>query len=525
MDILQKALQYERAEITIVALHDKKSKKYYNIYSVVELCPVGQLKSEKIGDNKYSYRREKLDEDYTLFIRRVFLNDPLRGVYFFQGKGLREIYDENKTDDVLYDSGDMITEPSGEEGILFNADTADKSPINSVLPDFRGSVRVYTQFCQSERFTTLLSQTSMAKAGLFIKKVLGIALLENMEYWGSVFLCLPNPYIKRISLQLGRDGRFLLIKIRERQGKSIKGGIFEICDERTLGKGFCCRTTINTSRFVMEMPNEPEKLRYRLFTAEGDLISESANYFMKGFSLQMAIEGQKRVFKFNNQIRTVQMRSYEELSYSGNKNDDYIKRLDEEAKKRSLKELEEKRIFIYFPGKKEDQNSPERAKSVIQEIIGKAKKKCIICDPYFSRDDFLNYGIMVSSTNLELHLVTSEMFLIQPLTKDAKQTQGDVLYDVLQQLRNKMKVQCHVLKGRSSSPLHDRFIIADDAAYLLGSSLSEFGSRATTLFKVPDASGLQGTARKWIYHEEPSISLEKWIENERMNTKEECKND
>lgn len=525
MDILQKALQYERAEITIVALHEKKSKKYYNIYSLVELCPVGQLKSERIGDSKYSCRREKLDEYYTLFIRRVFLNDPLRGVYFFQGKGLREICDDNKADDVLCDFGDMITEPSGEEGILFNADTADKSSLQRVLPEFQGSVRVYTQFCQNESFTMLLSQTSMAKAGLFIKEVLGIALLENMEYWGSVFLCLPNLYIKRISIQLGRNGRFLLVQIRERQGKSIKGGVFEICDERTLGKGFCCRTTINTSRFVMEMPNEPEKLRYRLFTEEGDLISESANYFMKGFSLQMAIEGQKRVFKFGNRVKKVQMRSYEEISYSGNKNDDYIKRLDEEAKKRSLKKLEENRIFMYFPGKKEDQSSPERAKSVIQEIIGKAKKKCIICDPYFSREDFLNYGIMVSSTNLELHLVTSEIFLIQTLTRDAAKTQGDVLYDVLQQLKDKMKVQCHVLKGRNSSPLHDRFIITDDNAYLLGSSLSEFGSRATTLFKVPDASGLQGTARKWIYHEEPSIGLEEWIENEQMRTKEECKND
>ena len=132
---------------------------------------------------------------------------------------------------------------------------------------------------------------------------------------------------------------------------------------------------------------------------------------------------------------------------------------------------------------------------------------------------------MVSSTNLELHLVTSEVFLIQSLSKGSKQTQGEALFTVLQQLKDKMKVQCHVLKGRSSSPLHDRFIIVDKDAYLLGSSLSEFGSRATTLFKVPDASALQGTARKWINHEEPSVSLEDWIEKERLNTKEGCQNE
>lgn len=525
MDILEKASQYERVEITIVALHEKRDDKYYNIYSVVELCPAGQLKSERIGDEEHTCLRERLDENYTLFIRRVFFDDPLRGIYFFQGKGLRAIFDDNKSDDVLYDCGGMITEPDGEEGILFDADTADRSPLKRVLPDFNGSVRVFIQFCKNDNFTPLLSQTAMVKAGLFIKEILGIALLENLEYWGSVFLCLPNPYVKRISLQLGREGRFLLVQIRERKGKSINNGIFEICDERSLGMGFCCRTTITENRFVVEMPNEPEKLRYRLFTAEGDLIAETASFFMKSFSLQMAIEAQTRVFKFGNQVKKVKMKSYEEISYNGGGKDDYIERLEEEAKKRSLKELEDKRVFMYFPGRNEEQNSPERAKGIVQEIIGNAKRRCVICDPYFSREDFLDYGIMVSSTNLELHLVTSEVFLIQSLSKGLEQTQGEALFTVLQQLKGKMRVQCHVLKGRSFSPLHDRFIIVDKDAYLLGSSLSEFGSRATTLFKVPDASTLQGVARKWINNEEPSVSLEDWIEKERLSKKEGCQNE
>ena len=67
-----------------------------------------------------------------------------------------------------------------------------------------------------------------------------------------------------------------------------------------------------------------------------------------------------------------------------------------------------------------------------------------------------------------------------------------------------------MLEGRKSSPLHDRFIIVDDSAYLLGSSLSEFGSRATTLFKVPNPEALDKRARKWIYNQTPSISLEDW---------------
>lgn len=60
MDILEKASQYERVEITIVALHEKRADKYYNIYSVVELCPAGQLKSERIGDEEHTCLRGRL---------------------------------------------------------------------------------------------------------------------------------------------------------------------------------------------------------------------------------------------------------------------------------------------------------------------------------------------------------------------------------------------------------------------------------------------------------------------------------
>lgn len=44
MNIRDRIHRYERAEITIVALHEKKTKKNYNIYSLVELCPLAQSK-------------------------------------------------------------------------------------------------------------------------------------------------------------------------------------------------------------------------------------------------------------------------------------------------------------------------------------------------------------------------------------------------------------------------------------------------------------------------------------------------
>ena len=516
MNIKDRISRYERAEITIVALHEKKTKKNYNIYSLVELCPFGQMKTPALGDSEHHAILEKLNKDYSLIIRRAYCTDPFQGVSFFQDKRLRVIYDETtKENDILYDYSEMTPEPDGEEGILFTSDSPDKNPLKPVLPEFSGCVRVYTQLSSNDALQNLLKQEEIFNAGLTIRKVLGISLTAHLEYWGSVFLCLPDPFVRRIDLKLGSGRKFLLVHIKTRNRHNLKGFTFEITDERLFGQGFCCRKVLEENRFIMEMPNEPEKLRYRLYTVDEELIEETASYFMKQLHFTMAIAGQSRIFKLGNTEKRISMQTYNEFTVGDTDKGSYHLRLEEEENKRSLKMLEDNRTFVYFPGNKENAGSKDRAEKIIREIIGKAKKMCIICDPYLSAAEFLTFGIAVSSLDLVLHLVTSEMFLIQPVTKGSTKTQGEILSSVLEQVKDKIKVQCHVLEGRKVSPLHDRFIIVDDGAYLLGSSLSEFGARATTLFKVPDSAALEGQARKWINDQMPSTSLEDWIAKQR----------
>lgn len=59
------------------------------------------------------------------------------------------------------------------------------------------------------------------------------------------------------------------------------------------------------------------------------------------------------------------------------------------------------------------------------------------------------------------------------------------------------------MKGKAA--LHDRFIIADEKMWMLGCSLNEFGVRATTLIRVP-----QAYANKMI------ITAEHWWNNEKL---------
>lgn len=70
-----------------------------------------------------------------------------------------------------------------------------------------------------------------------------------------------------------------------------------------------------------------------------------------------------------------------------------------------------------------------------------------------------------------------------------------------------------LLTGKSS--LHDRFIIADDQVWLLGSSFNELGVRATTITKVPTVScrGFYALAEKWWSDDKETISLTEYERN------------
>ncbi|MCI1751027.1 MAG: VPA1262 family N-terminal domain-containing protein [Megasphaera cerevisiae] len=516
MCIEKRASLYERAELTIVALMDRKSQRFYNVYSVIELCPKDQLKSGCIGDNEEKCIREKINQDYTLYIRRVFWDKAITAIQFFQSDNIRVI-NKNNENDVVYDyytkNGEIFSEPDSEVGLLINWNSTMKSELFDVLPMFGETVRVYTKLNGSLEFRNILPQDKFLKVDLLVKKHLGISLMEHMEFLGSVFLCMPNPYLKDVRLELGRGCRKLLVRLLFRTGKSLKNGFFEVVDERKFGIGFCIRQKIINDKFVIDLPNEPRLLRYRIYSAKGELLEDCANYFIRKMSFTMAIEGAKRVFQINGKQTIVNMKSYEHFSV-GDDDDSYDDLLRRERAERELKRLEEKRIFVYFPGDRDGRtNSKGKAVQIIRELIKRAKERCIICDPYLSGNDYLEYGIQVSSANIILTLITSEKFMLQKISKEDSKIQGDFMDDILSKVKSQIMIKCYILKGKERSPLHDRFIIVDDNAYLLGSSLAEFGSRATTLYKVPDANILYRTARKWMDDTKQCVDFDEWIED------------
>jgi len=515
MNIDHLASMYSRCEITTIALQDKTFKKspvFYNLYSLVELCSENQELSERIGNEEYACVRYPVNSKYNVIIQRDFLDDVQDGLDFYRGRG--NIHQLGK--DIWQDFEPLTEEPPNEHCVLFNANEKKGRDLSKVLPHFDRSIWLAMKISNSNRFLSLLTEEERWNAGKFIEKELGIPLAFYTEFWGGIFLCAKNAQLRTVDYQLGKDKRSLLVSLLPTENDDFFKGTMELFDERRYGTGFCIRKEINQCRFIVPFPYEPKRLHVRIYDRNGQLIIDQSGTFIRNFQFLMGIQSGYRIFDNGNDRIQIPMATYEKFSI-GDSNDSVENMAFQAEQQRYLKSLEEKRIFIYFSGKEEEKS---RAAGIVKELIAGAKERCVICDPYFSRKDLLNYGIHVTSFNVVLKIITSAVFLKSKVDSEPESRQGDVLYAALDSLnKHEINVKCYVLRGKKS-PIHDRFIVVDDDVYLLGSSLSEFGSRATTLYRVPDPKLLIRQAERWIKDKTICPSLEEWMKNREVQDDE-----
>jgi hypothetical protein len=163
--------------------------------------------------------------------------------------------------------------------------------------------------------------------------------------------------------------------------------------------------------------------------------------------------------------------------------------LAEAQRRRELDDLAVQRVFLYFGGGEE---SRREAREVVRELLAEARTRCDVVDPYLSGNDVGMFVPFITHHGCKVRLLSSSAYLHGANGEEAH------LLASIQELRPlPLSVEGRKLPGRERSPVHDRLLVIDDTVYLLGSSLAEFGSRATTIFRVPDATRLLAEVEKW----------------------------
>ncbi|WNG16863.1 VPA1262 family N-terminal domain-containing protein [Cystobacter fuscus] len=488
------ARDYERAEISALWVHDLESKRHILAFAVVELCPREQEPSVLLQDEDKKgklipMKREVLGPRRTAYVTRILLDDPLAAVDFYRGRsGTWPLLGSSQQ--VCLESLGPLEEIPPSEIPRLVTNSGGSTPPGAMLPMRHGTSRLYSRLDPGRHLQQFLQHRELEVLGHFAQETLGVDLLSYSEYQGAILLCASNPLLRGIEEWLASDERHLVVEFMERDGCSVQGCWFEVTEIHPSGDGFNLRCQVTASSLILPMPSRPRTQRTRLFDPFGDCIHESTGTFLTSVNIEMELGGHVRDFRFQLRDGTVEHHKIETVTadrrQSQEKERTVEQLLREAQEKRELENLEQSRTFVYFEG---GEGSKQRAVAIVRQLLSKARHRCIICDPYLAADDVARFTPFVRVKRLPIQLLGARFFLKQKLQRDTEETEGDLLVKRLREidaLDPSLTLQCRVMRGSQKSPVHDRFLVVDDEVYLLGSSLNEFGSRATTLFKIPD---------------------------------------
>lgn len=512
---------YEKAEITSLFLYNQDSKKCYSLFSIAELIPAEQESSPTIGNESSSFlERKKIDQTYSVYIGRARNCETEAGISFFRNAadGFMLNYGENRDQKIeLFDNVTLEAEPSSEYPLIINSET--DHTLSNILPSRHTDLRVWSKIDRNKPWLTAFDpgfrKKFLKNVGLLSNQYLGFDISQMPEHLGSIYLCACNPFIRKWDYSLLDYDRELLIRFYEREGKTIIGKKLLLEDARAGNIGFSIELPISSLFQRILLPHFPDRLVSKIYDSNGFLIENHTGVWMNiSFQGQIQTATLNLTVRESNKTTTHEIPKFaaEKPTTIGTYDHSLANYLKSQQRSKEVNDLESRKEFIFFPGD-DPVNEKEKARRIIGEIINKASKKCMILDPYFGAAD-LFYVYIMKSISVPIQIISSAAFLKKKINKDSPLTYADSLLDELEKFRKNIpqqKVECKMLNGSNKSPLHDRYIIIDETVYLLGSSLNEFGNRATTLVKVPVPERIIEKAISWWNSDAKTTLLENYV--------------
>lgn len=511
----QIALDYARGEVTLAWVHDRKEQRHVLIFAVVELCPNDQPISARIGEAPHFQTRDSIEASTrTLYIRReqVRISEALA---FFRGQSGSYLLPGDIPP--LSTAGALADFASDEEPVLMQSNLGATSGVGAVLPSRATSMAVVSKYDVQSSTHAWLGADGAESISSLVHRRIGIDLKRFREHVGALHLCFADPILRRFEHSITADERTLLIRCYERSGRSIVGAVVELSNEwARVGSGFSERHTMSAPFLALPMPARPQVLRVRIFGHDGRCIEEHSGVFVREFLFDVGISGRRHITyelpdggRAEYEVKTTSYASSRQRRTPVSA----LEHLHTALRARELDDLAAARVFLYFPG---GDKSRALALAVVRELVGNARARCDIVDPYLSADDAAMMLPFVQSSQCRVRLISSRAYLHR--RGDDGVTFEARLASRIEDLRRQLpfSVQARQLEGTSRSPVHDRMLVVDDHVYLLGSSLTEFGSRATTIFRIQDPDKMRAEVDSWWEQAVPisSANLERTIRGE-----------
>ncbi len=513
---------YSKAKRVALLAQDNLTKKWFHIFSVIELLPDEipdyNIPTKDWYNNKII--RSKLSsntDNYSFYLIVNDINSIDDAISMFNYPFQHNTIDGEEN---IFFNNQFTKEPSGSTPLVLPSNIYDDEVLASILPKRHSGLFAWSQIDFKRDVQNLFNGESISKEMKAMSQLtlewLGFDIWSKSEHIGNIYLTAPNPYFRDIDVSLSQNPIGIFYNIKHRKGieeEFILRVIDNHGDNLALDKAF----KINKPAGLIELPHQPHLLELRIYNSNENLIAiQKPATFINSIHLGMSMKQADFHVKVqdDNGIKefVVEKFSKERPSIIGTPSEFnapyFFKTAESKRKHITHKKNKE---FIFFSGGKsssEKTNLKTKSKEIIREIINNSKETCYLCDPYFSAKDLIDYAFYIKNTNVDLRILNSKEFVSKDMAK--------TLLDAINEYNSKpfQKIECRILQGRSI--LHDRFIISDKNVWYLGSSFNEFGNRATCIAKVPESSNIQilKEIEKWFFGQDYTLAIDEYVNNQ-----------
>jgi hypothetical protein len=319
------------------------------------------------------------------------------------------------------------------------------------------------------------------------------------ELLQSARLLEPMPVLRSVSVRLdapdkGAD-RALLLDIVPRRGASVEGVEVAIFEKRPTGLRLLSRLRPTDLFYRLPLDEDVCEIQYTVTHDELGLLLQSGPHgFIRSVSINLdLIAGERRVQVPSRKgrpaaTRRIPVSSGEQAFVVGQQ----VIPLSAvhvfhaiQYRVESRETVRDRHFFL---------DDVAKAEGVVQNILKGARHRALVVDPYFSWKEIAPWLPSVAHRGAEVRVLTSRAGLRQIAIEDpdVKGDARELLHlerfrkclDESARDQNINPTSVRLMQGERPA-IHDRFIVADNRAWLLGSSLNEFGSRGTMLVPLP----------------------------------------
>ena len=347
------------------------------------------------------------------------------------------------------------------------------------------------------------------------------------EYQGAICLVAPNPLFRSIERThveqaTPESAETMAYKLVARQGQRLDGLRLEVVNER-LGGG---RMTPLVHEFgddaiaIFDFPAEIhlEGLaithpKHGLLNWHGPLPLARVIHFRgemhsRQKEIEVPADGRRRS-EYEYEVDEV-VDAGETVVGEDLKNLPVLSRLTEAESRRNRRQAAIDYDQQWF------HRAPSEAAQYVRQIIGRARDRVLIVDPYFAGRELLAFGHAIRRPGVNLRILTSTQGLKGSGCDNPNVDLGSQLLQTLNHTFRtySTKPEIRILTG-SPPGVHDRFLIVDGNVWFSGNSLHTIGERAGMIIKLPDPEPVVALLKN-IWDEAPALS--DWLSGRRTTS-------